>query len=176
MSTEQCEELAQQFSDHSSSSTGKPVAEMNDESESRMSPNVESILTNPPSISIPVQGDLLRRHNKIFEILPEDIRASRAGEGAGFQRKISRGLCFMTLHDMDLTRFGYAGSCREYTFPRSDERSTPKGWIRGNTKISSVLEVKVTCHLYQHGIEIKVDSMKNDGSQSWLVISRRLNK
>ena len=59
--------------------------------------------------------------------------------------------------------------------PRSDERSTPKGWSRGNTKIGPVLEVKVTYHLYQHGIEIKVDSMKN-GSQSWIVICRRLNK
>ena len=59
--------------------------------------------------------------------------------------------------------------------PRSDERSIPKGWIRGNTKIGPVLEVKVTYHLYQHGIEIKVDSMKN-GSQSWIEFSRRMNK
>ena len=35
-----CEELAQQISDHSFSSTGKLVAELNDESESRISPDV----------------------------------------------------------------------------------------------------------------------------------------
>ena len=76
---------------------------------------------------------------------------------------------------MDLTGFGYAGSCREYTSPRNDERSTPKGWIRGDTNIGP-LEVKVTYHLYQYGIEINIDSMKNDGSQSWIVISRGMNK
>ena len=32
-----CEKLAQQISDHSSYSTGRPVGEMNDESESRIS-------------------------------------------------------------------------------------------------------------------------------------------
>ena len=51
-----------------------------------------------------------------------------------------------------------------------------KDGFRGNTNIGPVLEVKVTHHLYQYGIEIKVDSMQNDGSQSWIVISRGLNK
>ena len=68
-----CGELAQQISEHSSSSTGRPVAEMNDESGSRISPSVVSILTNPPSMYVPVHGDFLRRHNKRFENLPEDI-------------------------------------------------------------------------------------------------------
>ena len=38
-----CEELAQQISDHSSFSTVRPLPEMNDESESRISPNEVSI-------------------------------------------------------------------------------------------------------------------------------------
>ena len=59
---------------------------------------------------------------------------------------------------------------------RDDERSTPKGWIRGHTKIDRVLEIKLACHLYQYGIEIKNDSIENDGSHSWTVISRELNK
>ena len=82
----------------------------------------------------------------------------------------------MAVHDIELTGFGYAGSCREYTSPRDDERSTPKEWIRGDTKIGPILEVKVTHHLYQHGIEIKIDSMQKGRSQSWIVISRGMNK
>ena len=62
-----CEEFAQQISDHFSPCTGKPVAEMNDGSVYRISPNVVLILTNPPSISVPVQGDLWRHHNKGFK-------------------------------------------------------------------------------------------------------------
>ena len=73
-----CEELAQQISDPFLTSTGKPVAELNDESESSITPNVVSILTNPHVINAPVQGDLLRRDNERFENLPGDIRASKA--------------------------------------------------------------------------------------------------
>ena len=44
--------------------------------------------------------------------------------------------------------------------------------IRGNTKIGPVLEVMVTKHFDRYGIEIKIDSVKKDGTQSWMVISR----
>ena len=79
-----CEELVQQISDHSFSSTGRSVAETNDEWESRISRHVVSILTNPPSINVLVQGDLLRSHNKRFENFPDDIRVSEASDDAGF--------------------------------------------------------------------------------------------
>ena len=39
-------------------------AEMHDESESRISPNIVSISTNAPSINVQVPGDLLQRQNK----------------------------------------------------------------------------------------------------------------
>ena len=29
----------------------------------------------------------------------------------------------------------YAKACREYTLPRNDGSSQPKGWIQGDTKI-----------------------------------------
>ena len=43
-------------------------------------------------------------------------------------------------------------------------------------KIGPILEVKGTHHLYQNGVEINFDSVQNDGSQSWIVISRGMNK
>ena len=52
------------------------------------------------------------------------------------------------------------------------ERSTPKGWIQGDTNVGPPLEVQVTHHLYQYRVESKIDSMQNDGSQSWIAISR----
>ena len=73
---------AQQISDHSSSSTERLVAELTDETESRASSTVVSILTSPPSTNVPVQGDLLRRHKKRCENLPEDVRVSKAREDA----------------------------------------------------------------------------------------------
>ena len=38
------------------------------------------------------------------------------------------------------------------------------------------MEVNVTNHLERCGIEVKIDSMQNDGSQSWIEISRGINK
>ena len=97
-----CEEFGQQISHPHSTSTGIPVPEVKDESESRVAPNVVSILTNSLLINFPVQGDLLRRHNERFENLSEEIRANNAGEDAGLMRKISRDQYFVTVDDMDL--------------------------------------------------------------------------
>ena len=77
-----CEELAQRISDLSSPGTRRPVAEMNEESESRISLNVVLILTNPLSINVPVQGGLLRRHNKRFDNLQEDMRVRKSWRNA----------------------------------------------------------------------------------------------
>ena len=73
-----CEELAQQISAHSSSSTGKPLTKTNDGSESKVAHTVMSILTSSLLINVPVQGNLVRQHNERFENLPEDIRVRKA--------------------------------------------------------------------------------------------------
>ena len=52
----------------------------------------------------------------------------------------------------------------------------PKQFLRGNTKIGPVLEVKITKEFDRRGIEIKIDSMQKDGTQSWMVISRGVGK
>ena len=70
----------------------------------------------------------------------------------------------------------YAVACREYTLPREDEASQPKGWIQGNTKIGPVLEV-VTCYLHgKYGFEIRIMSLNKDNSHSWVNISHGSNK
>ena len=69
-----------------------------------------------------------------------------------------------------------ARACREYTLPRNDELSQPKRWIQGNTRIGPVLEV-TTSYLYgKHGIEIRIWSLSDDNSQSWVRISHGSNK
>ena len=66
--------------------------------------------------------------------------------------------------------------CREYTLPRDDESSQPRGWIQGNTRIGPVLEV-TTSYLYgKHGIEIRIWSVSQDNSHSWVRISHGTNK
>ena len=44
-------------------------------------------------------------------------------------------------------------TCREYTLPRDEEASQPRGWIQGNTKIRPVLEVTTSLQV-KYGVEI----------------------
>ena len=67
-------------------------------------------------------------------------------------------------------------TCREYTFPRDEKLSDPKGWIRGNTKIGPVLEVTTSYLQGKHGVEIRIGSVNKDTSHSWVRISHGLNK
>ena len=62
-------------------------------------------------------------------------------------------------------------ACREYTLPRDDKASQPKGWIRGNTRIGPVLEVTTSFQHFKYGIEIRIESVNKDSSHSWVRIS-----
>ena len=60
----------------------------------------------------------------------------------------------MTKDTEEFTQFTDAVACREYTLPRDENISEPKGWIRGNTKIGPVLEVTTCCLQDKNGVEI----------------------
>ena len=75
----------------------------------------------------------------------------------------------MTKDTGDFTKF-HTVACREYTLPREDGSSQPRGWIQGNTRIEPVLEV-TTSYLYgKCGIEIRIWSSSQDNSHSWVRI------
>ena len=50
----------------------------------------------------------------------------------------------MTKDTAEFSQF-CAVACREYTLPRDEGASQPKGWIQGNTKIGPALEVAACC-------------------------------
>ena len=70
----------------------------------------------------------------------------------------------------------YAVSCREYTLPREEGASQPKGWIQGNTKIGPVLEVATSYLHGKYGVEIRIMSLNRDNSHSWVRILHGSNK
>ena len=45
---------------------------------------------------------------------------------------------------------------REYTLPREEGASQPKGWIQGNTKIWPVLEVATSYLHGKYGVEVRI--------------------
>ena len=96
---------------------------------------------------------------------------------AGFQTTVDVGQYFMTKDTEEFSQFTDSVACREYTLPRDEKSSDPKGWIRGNTEIGPVLEV-TTSYLPQgkYGVEIRIESVNKDNSHSWVRISHGLNK
>ena len=62
-------------------------------------------------------------------------------------------------------------ACREYTLPRDDPASQPKGWIQGKMRIGLVLEVTTSSQHFKYGIEIRIGSVNQDNSHSWVRIS-----
>ena len=67
-------------------------------------------------------------------------------------------------------------ACRGYTLPRDDGSSQPRGWIQGNTKIGPVLEVTTCCLHGKYGVEIRIWSLSEDQSHSWVRISHGSNE
>ena len=56
------------------------------------------------------------------------------------------------------------------------DHQQPKGWIQGSTKIGPVLEVTTSCLHGRHGVEIRIWSLSEDNTQSWVRISHGSNE
>ena len=103
----------------------------------------------------------LQRYEERIELLSQENKVSKFCMDAGFIHVVQIGQYFMT---KDTEEQLFERACREYTLPRNDESSQPKGWIPGNTRIGPVLEI-TTSHLYgKHGIEIRIWSLSKDNS------------
>ena len=76
----------------------------------------------------------------------------------------------MTKDTGDFRQF-HSVACREYTLPRDDRASQPKGWIQGNMRFGPVLEVTTSFQHFKYGIEIRIESVNKDSSHSWVRIS-----
>ena len=100
------------------------------------------ITTPTPSIEIPAQENLLQKYKERVERLSQQDRVMKICTDAGFLKTVEVGQYFMTKDTDEFSQFTEPVTCREYSLPRDDKSSDPKGWIRGNTKIWPVLEVK----------------------------------
>ena len=79
---------------------------------------------------------------------------------AGFQSVVENGQYFMTKDTGDLTQFNTV-VCREYTLPREEAASQPRGWSQGNTQIGPVLEVATSYLHGKHGVEVRITPGQN---------------
>ena len=140
----------------------------------------QSIVLSEIKAEVPLENDdpayqnfLLQRYEERIKLLSQGNKVSKFCMNAGFLSVVEVGQYFMT-EDIGVQFF--ARACREYTLPRNDESSQPKGWIQGNTKIGPVLQVTTSCLYGEHGVEIRIWSLSEDSTQSWVRISHGSNK
>ena len=140
----------------------------------------QSIVLSEIKAEVPLENDipsqqnlLLQRYEERIKLLSQENKVSKFCMDAGFTHVVEIRQYFMT---EDTEEQFFARACREYTLPRSDESSQPKGWIQGNTKIGPVLEITISYLYGKHGIQIRIWSLRKDKSQSWVRISYGSNK
>ena len=154
--------------------TGRPV--LAEQSDPLFAPADLLITTPAPSTEIPAQEDLLQKFKERVEKLRQPGQLIKICTDAGFLKTVEVGQYFMTKHTDEFLQFAEPVTCREYTLPRDEKSSDPKGWIRGSTKIGPVLEVTTSNLQGKPGVEIRIESVNKDNSHSWVTISHGLNK
>ena len=75
---------------------------------------------------------ILQQYVQQVESFSPENRLSKFCKEAGFMRLVEVGQYFVT---RDAGEFQQTVACREYTLPRDDKSSQPKGWIRGRCTI-----------------------------------------
>ena len=140
----------------------------------------QSIVLSAIKTEVPLDCDdptnqdlLLQQYEERIEKLSQQDKLSKFCLDAGFLNVVEIGQYFMT---KDTGEQFYAVACREYTLPREDGSSQPRGWIKGNTKIGPVLEVTTSCLHGKYGVEIRIISLNRDNTDSWVRISHGSKK
>ena len=143
---------------------------------------VQSIVLSAIKTEVSLESDdpayqnfLFQQYEERNEKLSQQDKLSKICMDAGFLSVVENGQYFMTKDTGDLTQFNTV-ACREYTLPREEATSQPKGWIQGHTKIGPVLEVTTSYLHGKHGVEIRIMSLSRDNTLSWVRISHGSNK
>ena len=118
-----------------------------------------SLLTKTPTLSTndPAQEDLLQKYQERVERFSQQNRVIKICIDAGFLTTVGVGQYFMTKDTEEFSQFAKSVACREYTLPRDEKSSDPKGWIRGNTQFGPVLEVTTSYWQGKCGVEIRIE-------------------
>ena len=139
-------------------------------------PTSSLMKTPTPSTDDPAQQDLLQKYQERVERLSQQNRVIKICTDAGFLTTVDVGQYFMTKDTEEFSQFTESVACREYTLPRDEKLSDPKGWIRGNTKIGPELEGTKSYPNGQYGVKIQIESVNKDNYHSWVRISHGSNK
>ena len=95
---------------------------------------------------------------RVWKHWKKDIQFTKVCEDASFWRRVSVGMSYKTIPDVDDGFGDRTPACREYTLPREDSDSRIYATIPGQTIIGPVLQVHIIQYLGINGIEIQIPS------------------
>ena len=107
------------------------------------------------------RGNLL--HNRFKKLRPT-VKLSQVCEDAGFTVTVAQGQFCVTRSAMELKGHGAISPCREHMHSRDDDKSYPKGITGNGARIGPALDVLVTEQCNRYGIEMRIDSLVQNGS------------
>ena len=112
---------------------------------------------------------LQKYFQQVQQLSPED-KLGKFCKEAGFMSVVEVGQYFVT---RNASEFLSENSClsRVHITSRTIQLPEAKGWIQGNTRIGPILEVTTTFQHFKFGVEVRIPSVKEDNSQSWVRIS-----
>ena len=125
-------------------------------------PTSSLMKTPTPSTDDPAQEDLLQKYQERAERLSQQNRVKKFCIDAGFLTTVEVGQYIMTKDTEEFSQFAEPMTCREYTLPKDEKSTDPKGWIRGNIKIGPVLEVTTCCLQGKYGVDIRIEYVNKD--------------
>ena len=118
-------------------------------------PDTQSIVLGEVKAEVPLHNEnpmndqiLWQQYIQQVESLSPESKVSRFYIEAGFMRVVEVGQHFVTKDNCDFRQFRSV-AIREYTLPRDDPASQPKGWIQGNMRVGLVLEVTTSFQNYK---------------------------
>ena len=126
--------ICEEFEDHQDR-TGEPVILMGQSILGEVKAETPLHNENPMNDQI-----IWQQYIQQVESLSPENKVSKLCKEEGFMRVVEVGQYFVTKDTGDFRQF-HSVACREYTLPRDDPASQPKGWIQGNMRIGPVLEV-----------------------------------
>ena len=134
----------------------KFVSQANKQLNQKLEPQEVDSLVQTPRRNDAAPGHRLCIYLRKFEELEREVRFTKICESAGFIRRVSVRMHYITVHHVNDGFEGSTGDCREYTLTRDDPESEVKHWIYGQATFGPVLQVKTTCCLDFWGNEIEI--------------------
>ena len=89
---------------------------------------------------------LLQRYRERIEKLSQQDRLSKFCTDAGFPTTVEVGQYFMTKDIEEFLQFTDSVACREYTLPRDEDSSEPKGWTEGTPKLGPYWKLQLVAY------------------------------